>query len=103
METLKVDLGESMVEGIIRSSFDVEDQNPNSVFAHNFEVEKVLGMDSFRLNEQDWMSVSDILLDTLMEGTFSQTDFFHDRAFKCLLVLMTKINEATRRIQTKQH
>ena len=86
----------------MRSSFDVEGENPNSLFAQNFEAEKVLGLDSFRLNEQDWMSVSDILLDTLIEGPFSPTDFFYGRAFHCLLVLMSKVNVATRKIQTKQ-
>jgi hypothetical protein len=49
-------------------------------------------MDTFRMNEQEWMSVSDILIEALLEGVLSQTDFYHDRAFYCLLVLMTKVN-----------
>ena len=81
-----------MVQDIIRSSFDIEVDNPNSLFNHNFEAEKVLGMDTFRMNEKEWMSVSDILIEALLEGVLSITDFYHDRAFYCLLVLMTQVN-----------
>ena len=88
-----------MVEGIIRSSFDLDIDNPNSLFNQNFEAEKVLSMDTFRMNENDLMSVSDILIDALLDGMLSQTDFYNDRAFYCLLVLMTKFNEKMRRLQ----
>jgi len=81
-----------VVQDIIRSSFDIEVDNPNNLFNHNFEAEKVLGMDAFRMNEKEWMSVSDILIEALLKGVLSITDFYHDRAFYCLLVLMTKVN-----------
>jgi len=88
-----------VVEGIIRRRFDLDIANPNSLFNQNFEAEKVLSMDTFRMNENDLMSVSDILIDALLDGMLSQTDFYHDRAFYCLLVLMTKVNEKMRRLQ----
>ena len=49
-------------------------------------------MDTFRMNKKEWISVSDILIEALLEGVLSITDFYHDRAFYCLLVLMTPVN-----------
>lgn len=66
------------------------------------EQEKILQADTFRVNEHDCINIGTILLDVLLEGQLSQSDFYHDKAFSCLLIISTKLNKSYQNLKARQ-
>lgn len=78
------------------NEFQIEEKNPYYVFRQKIDAETLLSLDTFRLSERDCMTLSSILLETLTKGSFSETDFYNDKAFNCLLILTSKVNSKIR-------